>query len=472
MARARGPVIMLISMKIWAAWQEAWQHGHNPGRASPANLALVDSGGIEVIPCHASGHFRLVVSFQTWGRDAPLRQLHIAIFVFAALLIAALITVHEDDRKARSILREDFRQSAQQLRQSVHASENAANRVLQNAQASEEATDRRQTDINRRLDNLAQVLPAMRESELASEREITRLNERLAALSFSLGVKGSPADINLGALDTYESLDQNWQSFRDVSQKMASDCRIVGERSRTAVIITLGQSNAANHGLGNHVASGQVDNFNLYDGHCYHAADPLLGASGAGGNFATRLGDILIQRGRFDRVILAPIAQGGTTVEQWADEGMFNRRIMAIIRRLYDAHLTPDFILWHQGEGNLGVGDSEGRQYRKNLLEVVRTFREFGIDTPFYIALTTRCGTPRPNAVNIRAGQRGAVDIKIHTFLGPDTDLLGPEFRDPQICHFNEAGLVRHAEMWADALSALGADSMKSAELKIEPQHD
>src|SRR5262249_34165443 len=151
-------------------------------------------------------------------------------------------------------------------------------------------------------------------------------------------------------------------------------------------------------------------------------------------------------------VILAPIAEGGTSIEQWADEGMFNRRIFALIRRLYDAHLTPDFILWHQGESNTLVQDPGGRQYRKRLVEVVRTFRQFGIDVPFYIALATRCGDPNKYASYVRAGQRGAVDAKINTFLGPDTDTLGPEFRDPQICHLNEAGMVRHAEMWADVL--------------------
>jgi hypothetical protein len=53
-------------------------------------------------------------------------------------------------------------------------------------------------------------------------------------------------------------------------------------------------------------------------------------------------------------VILAPIAMGGTVVEQWAYEGIFNRRIRALIRRLHDAKLTTDYILWHQGEGNRG----------------------------------------------------------------------------------------------------------------------
>jgi len=103
---------------------------------------------------------------------------------------------------------------------------------------------------------------------------------------------------------------------------------------RTAVIIVLGQSNVANHGEGHYVSTECVHNFNVYDGRCYHAADPLLGASGLGGSFAPRFGDIIIRRGLFDRIIVAPIAMAGSTVEQWADEGRYNRLIIALMRRL------------------------------------------------------------------------------------------------------------------------------------------
>jgi len=258
---------------------------------------------------------------------------------------------------------------------------------------------------------------------------------------------GSPSDIVLGSLDTYEQLDQNWGSIRDPSGRHETGCAIDGDRKRTAVIVVVGQSNAANHGAGRYAANRRVDNFNVYDGRCYRAADPLLGASGDGGNFATRLGDKLIDAGLFDRVILAPIAMGGTTVEQWAEEGMFNRRIPVLIRRLFDAGLSADFILWQQGEGNPGMGDVDGRQYRKNLLEVIRTFRRFGVTAPFFVSLTTLCGGPHANADNIRAGQRGAVNSLAGIYQGPDTDTIGVEHRW-DTCHFDEAGLDMAAALW------------------------
>jgi hypothetical protein len=296
------------------------------------------------------------------------------------------------------------------------------------------------------------------------ERTLMLHQAQLARLNFALGKAGDPSDIVLGDLDCYDRLDQNWQSFRDTTGKQRSPSTIDGERDLTAVIIIIGQSNAANHGAGCYVAEHRVDNFNLYDGSCYHAADPLLGASGDEGNFATRLGDKLIDAGLYDRVILAPIAMGGTTVEQWADEGMFNRRILALIKRLYDAGLPTDFILWHQGEGNPGMGDADGRQYRKNLLEVVATFRRYGVNAPFFVALATRCGdAPHPNAVNIRAGQKSAVDSIAGIYPGPDTDTIGIEHRWDK-CHFSETGLDLAASLWFNSiadfrLAACGTES-------------
>ena len=281
---------------------------------------------------------------------------------------------------------------------------------------------------------------------------IVAQRSNMTAIGSRLGVKHSPEDIDIGSLDNYDELDQNWKSIRDTSNRQRVPCQV---DKGTAVIVTLGQSNAANYALMRYTPKHDVRNFDLYNGRCYKAEDPLLGASGTLGNFAGPLGDLLIERGLYARAIIAPIAMGGSTVEQWADEGRFNRRILVLIRRLFDAGLTPTAILWHQGEGDSGIGDSHGRQYRKNLLEVIVTFRTYGISAPFFVALATKCGGyPRPGGDNIREGQASAVNPLDNVFLGPDTDTLGDEYRDKEHCHFNAAGLVRHASMWADVLQA------------------
>lgn len=263
-----------------------------------------------------------------------------------------------------------------------------------------------------------------------------------------------PTTIIIGQRPSYDGTETIYGPIPDASGKKQVPC---AELANQTIIVTLGQSNAANFGAGLYRTEGDVVNFNLYDGRCYWAADPLVGASGDGGNFATRLGDVLIRRGFADRIVVAPIAMGNTSVEHWSARGIFNSRILVVIRRLHDAGLTPDLILWQQGEGNAGDDDPGGTNYRRHLLEVVQTFRDYGVQAPFLIALCTLCGDPHPNAENARAGQRSAVDRQFGTFLGPDTDQIGHEYRFDG-CHMSEIGLQKQAEMWAEAILARQRD--------------
>src|SRR5207248_2752798 len=61
----------------------------------------------------------------------------------------------------------------------------------------------------------------------------------------------------------------------------------------TTVILTFGQSNAANSGEERYAARGQVHVFNIFDMRFYRAIDPLPGASHDGGSAWGRLGDML-----------------------------------------------------------------------------------------------------------------------------------------------------------------------------------
>jgi Carbohydrate esterase, sialic acid-specific acetylesterase len=271
-------------------------------------------------------------------------------------------------------------------------------------------------------------------------------------------VTHNPQDIDIGDSTSYDG----GPSFGDIPGAAGRDpvaCRL--DARSTFVVVTLGQSNAANFAGGIYIADTDVVNFNIYDGKCYRAVDPLLGASGLGGNFATRLGDVLVRRGYAARVVIAPIAMGNTRIEHWSFGGIFHKRILFLIRRLWDADLVPDVILWQQGEGNAADWDLAGRRYARRLLEIVRTFREYGIAAPFMIALCTICGPPHPNPLkrvlrafwrtNIRAGQRRAAKRDLDTLLGPDTDLIGYGDRF-DLCHMSESGAQKQAEMWADAI--------------------
>jgi len=215
---------------------------------------------------------------------------------------------------------------------------------------------------------------------------------------------------------------------------------------KTAIIVVHGQSNAANYGSSRYTAREAVDNFDPATGKCFAAADPLLGTDGAGGSFATRLGDILIEAGRYDRVIIIPIARGSSSISFLNNEGA--NLITNGISTLKAAGLTPTHILFQQGEADAG-STTTAEQYALLLHQLVKRFRAEGFGAPFYLSSSTKCGPVYPtNAAAIRAGQLSAIDSALNIHRGPDTDTIGNDGRSDG-CHMNEAGTVANAALWA-----------------------
>ena len=216
---------------------------------------------------------------------------------------------------------------------------------------------------------------------------------------------------------------------------------------KTAIIVVHGQSNAANYGSARHAAREAVDNFDPASGKCFAAADPLLGTDGIGGSFATRLGDILIQAGRYDRVIFVPLARGGASLAFLNDEGA--ELTTNGIAKLKEAGLTPTHILFQQGETD-AVSTTTTEQYVSLLHQLVKRFRAAGFDAPFYLSRSAKCDYVGPNNIAaVRAGQLSAVDEALNIRPGPDTDTIGNEGRSPDGCHMNEAGTLANAALWA-----------------------
>jgi hypothetical protein len=217
---------------------------------------------------------------------------------------------------------------------------------------------------------------------------------------------------------------------------------------QTAIIVIHGQSNAANYGMGRYSAREAVDNFDPATGKCFAAVDPLLGADGAGGNFATRLGDILIQSGRYNRVILVPIAVSGASLSALNNEGA--GRIDNVILKLKAAGLVPTHLLFQQGEKDAILTTTQD-QYVSLLRQLVTRFRAAGFVAPFYVSQSTKCDAYDPkNTAAVRAAQQSAIDGPLNIRRGPDTDTIGNEGRDPHDgCHLNEAGMLANAALWA-----------------------
>lgn len=223
----------------------------------------------------------------------------------------------------------------------------------------------------------------------------------------------------------------------------------------TAVLLVLGQSNAANFGKTLYT-SYCPQTINFYQGNYYPLADPLKGANGSAGSVWSRLGDLLIQEGFAHVVIIAPAAIGGTTIQQWKPGGEFNHQITETITSLQSKGLTITHVLWHQGESNNTVlyplvsAVENAQQYRTDFLELVAQLRSLGVDAPIFPAITTKCATITIDE-ELENIQRKLANDSLGIFNGPNTDLLGSEFRYDD-CHFNDNGLHVHALIWASIL--------------------
>src|SRR5262249_38941890 len=160
------------------------------------------------------------------------------------------------------------------------------------------------------------------------------------------GFAASLADIVLTSDDHNQHvLDGGAPAASDAAGRTLVECADtqIGSDS-TMILLILGQSQAAksppsvqNIEDTRFFPTRKVINFNVYDGHCYVAHDPLLGATGMGGSIWSRLGDSLIDSGLAERVVLAPIAIGAATVADWAPgdadqtSGRFNRKLLVAL---------------------------------------------------------------------------------------------------------------------------------------------
>jgi hypothetical protein len=224
----------------------------------------------------------------------------------------------------------------------------------------------------------------------------------------------------------------------------------------TTVILTFGQSNAANWGEERYAARGAVHVFNMFDMKFYRAIDPLPGASEKGGSVWGRLGDRLIDAGFASSVLFVPIAFGASYVEDWAPGGQCYPRLMLALHRLKRAGITVDLLCWHQGEANANHTSMTADEYRDCFRAMLRGVRESGVNAQVYVALATLCENdshPFQNSAEIRLSQKKLVSVGDRIMPGPDTDQIGIEHRWDG-CHFSASGQELAAQAWFQAITA------------------
>lgn len=163
---------------------------------------------------------------------------------------------------------------------------------------------------------------------------------------------------------------------------------------RTAVLLIIGQSNAANFATQAYQSRHGASVLNLFAGRCYLASSPLLGADGPWGEYWTELGNRLVESGRYDKVILVSSAIGGSSITQWrmdkpgSGNGRLGAMLMDVVRDTRQRYAITH-VLWHQGEADT---DMPVEDYRQGFLSLASRLRDLGVTAPVHVSVTSASG--------------------------------------------------------------------------------
>jgi lysophospholipase L1-like esterase len=243
----------------------------------------------------------------------------------------------------------------------------------------------------------------------------------------------------------------------------------VAYRAESAVILTFGQSNAANAGSGRYTSRHSVYTFNIFDMNYYRAVDPLPGATNDGGSVWSRLGDKLIEDGVFRSVLFVPIAAGGSYLKDWSD-GYCHRRLKLALARLKRAGIHVDMLCWHQGEADANRVMTTTEEYIDGFHRIAQQIRSAGVQAPIYVAVASVCANdvhPCQNHDQVRNAQQKLVSLRDGLLPGPDTDQFTGDFRQDG-CHFSEKGLEAVAQAWLECVKAHPPQSYNSRRAEQE----
>lgn len=225
-----------------------------------------------------------------------------------------------------------------------------------------------------------------------------------------------------------------------------------------ATVLILGQSNAANHGPVR--ADGGPGARVFHEGSFLPARDPLPGASGNGGSVWTRFAPKAIGRGLCSEIVLLNLAQGGTAISDWAPGGGHHFRLVTALDKVADSGMEFTHVVWHQGERDTLMDTSEA-VYAARLSDLISDIRARGMAAPIIVCRAT-CRVGRTNA-GVSAAQAAVVDPRAGIFAGPDTDMLGGEYRYDDT-HLDSRGQELFADMLVAAFAAAdGRPSSASA---------
>ena len=240
------------------------------------------------------------------------------------------------------------------------------------------------------------------------------------------------------------------------------EVRCPRQTKRTAVILAFGQSNSANFAVQPYKSEHGSHVLNLFEGKCYVASSPLLGANGTWGESWTLLGNLLVQDRVFDTVIIVAAGIGATSVTRWEKGGKLNPMLMETVAQTKKAKYEFTHLLWHQGEADTR---NSAEAYTRSFLSMLGTLRDSGVTAPIFVCVANANRVESkdwdPN-VPVRLAQQGLPDPMKGIYAGVDTDVLILK-ADGYRGHFNKGGQEKFANVWLGILKEYQSKQRKPA---------
>ena len=230
--------------------------------------------------------------------------------------------------------------------------------------------------------------------------------------------------------------------------KLSISCPL--QTKRTGVILMFGQSNSANSAEYHYSVNELPNIFNYFDGECYQASSPLLGATNLGGEWITRTAHHLIKNGTYDEVVLISTGIDGSHIAAWTSGNALNYLLQEVVSDVLIVYSLTD-VIWHQGESDLIWGTSSDN-YISAFLAIRGDLARWGVSGPIFMSIASNCANDiYPN--EIVSAQRLLTDVD-GIELGVNTDRLVSANMRYDGCHFSfegqEAAAVELGEIVSD----------------------
>jgi len=251
-------------------------------------------------------------------------------------------------------------------------------------------------------------------------------------------------------LTTGVEFDEFGRLVSDTS-KLEVDCP--QQTENVGVLFAFGQSNSANHAEYKYQSDKLGEVYNYFDGKCYAASSPLLGTTGADGEWISKVASNLISLGTYEKVVVVSTGIGGTPVVRWAQGNDLNEMLVLVLAKVALNYRVTD-VVWHQGESDRHSTFTQ--TYEEMFNSVLNTLRQGDVKAPVFMSIASICGDDWVYPNRVTQAQNNLTQLS-GVEMGVNTDELVKIDMRYDKCHFSKEG----QELAANELARLIASYHK-----------